>query len=510
MTDKKKDTAPSANVSTPAVTSDAAPWFDAMLSRRQFGVMAAAGAAALGTGALIGCSPKKEDPIVIDNIDTLEVQRKGGWRYGADELALTSDRYVETDVAGSGDWTSLRETAGMLAVTTNHPKYRHLSSPTLFQSLDMVDQGALLGQQIQPVHDDAIEEAYHRGVALADTLAQAGETEKTFVILDLPGPESVAAATGMASLYDPAFNFDNWPHPRGLVASHETLGSVMYFGRELADAKTARADDAPPVLVLDRDRLRPVDATGKNDFDNRYGIELPSLSWLQENGFTRVLYVVPDETQSNELDDINEDFVVFQRADVPVGRLAMDTFGPVDPDELKAAQSAYAASLAEQAGETPGQVPQEPVAAPVDPADKKTAEQEYHTQRHYHYGMSPFASTFFLMHFAMMRPMGYGMPRTPRGARTPARPAAYTPRPRSTQFATRYSGNKLTGVGRQRPTGIGRVTTPVNTSTGRPAGGNYGNRVAPNRYPSRATPSGGTSSGNRYGSGGRGVSTSGG
>lgn len=509
MTDQPKDRSSLLNAQAEGSPSPSAPWFDAMLSRRQFGVMAAAGAAAIGTGALVACSPSKsaDEPFVMDDVDALQVQRDGGWRYGATGDSLTSDRYVDTDVAGSSDWTALQSSAGMLAVTTNARAYRHLVSPTLFQSLDMVDEGAVLGDQIRPVYDASIEEAYQRGVALADTLVRAGDVEKTFVILDLPGPESVAAATGMASLYDPAFLFDNWPHPRGLVNAHETLGAVMYFGRELSDAKAARADDAPPVLVLDHNRLRPVDATGKNDFDNRYGVELPSLEWLQKSGFERVMYVVADDTIMQELDDINEDFVVFQQANLPVARLTMDSFGPVDENAFKEAKSAYAASVKDAPAGPDGQPA---VATPDDPADSKVTEQPYHVHRHYHYGMSPFASYFFLMHFAMMRPMGYYAPMAPRGAVQPRRPANYTPRPRSTAFATRYSGSKLQGVGRQRPTGIGRVTTPVNTSTGRPAGGNYGARVAPNSYPRRATSSGGTSSGTRYGTGGRGVTTSGG
>jgi len=71
-----------------------------------------------------------------------------------------------------------------------------------------------------------MQNAYRAGKALASLFA--GVPPHTMVIVDLPGPEAMAFAAGMAELFDPCFTFENWPHPRGVVPAHLTLAAAAF------------------------------------------------------------------------------------------------------------------------------------------------------------------------------------------------------------------------------------------------------------------------------------------
>jgi hypothetical protein len=104
-----------------------------------------------------------------------------------------------------------------------------------------------LANVMQPLHTAAMDVAYARGKSLASVfaaLADAGGAAtdaKAGVVVDLAGPEAVAFAAGAADVFDPVFLFDNWPHPRGVVRSHETLAASSFYQPLFAKARSAAA-----------------------------------------------------------------------------------------------------------------------------------------------------------------------------------------------------------------------------------------------------------------------------
>ncbi|HEX4516433.1 MAG TPA: hypothetical protein VH054_22955, partial [Polyangiaceae bacterium] len=158
-----------------------------------------------------------------------------------------------------------------------------------------------------PIFTTAMDAAYRRGRALAslfDAAHHAG-TQSIAVIVDLPGPEAVAFAAGASSALDPVFLFDNWPHPKGVVASHLALAACAYYQPLFATKTTPK--NAPPMFLLDRSRLAAYSDDAKQ-FDNRYVARVPSTPVLAKLGISRVLYIVPADGD-RELDDLNDDFV---------------------------------------------------------------------------------------------------------------------------------------------------------------------------------------------------------
>lgn len=494
--------------------AESADWFDAMLSRRQFGVAAVAASVAvtgLSTAALTGCT-KREPATTYKDADAIEFQREEGWNFGAAQDALPLKDAQTTDVTGGDRWKAFNERAGMLSLVAASSAAKEMGSQTLFESLDNQAKGKALSEELQPVFNETMETSYQQGAALAHLLRSQKVDKNTLVVLDLPGPESVAAATGMASLFEPVFYFDNWPHPHGAVPAQQTLGATLYYGPELQDAAALRDADATPIMVLDRNRLNEPDLSSPNAFDNRYGVLMPAQTWVKAQGFERVLYVVPTENDELELDDLNEDFSVFEAAGIPVERLAIEAFQPATEAALVDARSAYAAQQERIAnGEA---IPADEAVPDLD-EERETKSQEYHEQRNYYYGGSPFGSYFFLWYMMSMRPMGYGrMPRTPASGRV-RQPKPYKATPRPTSFATRYSGTNLRNVGRQRPTGLGRVTAPVNPSTNRASGAYVGAGAAATMRANSAARASRAARGTRApapnrGSRGRGVYRSGG
>ncbi|HEX8953570.1 MAG TPA: hypothetical protein VF945_17055, partial [Polyangia bacterium] len=120
----------------------------------------------------------------------------------------------------------------------------------------------------------------------------------------------------------PVFTFGNWPHPRGVVPAHQTIAASLYYLPMLNAAAAVRPPDAPPVFVLDANRLasyRDADA----QFDNRYFVKLPTAEQLAALGVRHVLYVGAD---AHELDDLNAALVALCQRGVDVKMVALGDF----------------------------------------------------------------------------------------------------------------------------------------------------------------------------------------
>jgi hypothetical protein len=299
---------------------------------------------------------------------------------------------------------------------------------TLFQSLGE----PTLRRQMQPVHSTTADVAYQRAAALGGLLSE-GDPKDLAVILDLPGEEAVAAAAALAERFWPVFDFGNWPHPRGVVPSHQTLGAALYYSPRFRAAASRLAPDAPPVFVLDSQRLNPY-GDDPERFDNRYLAQLPSAENLRALGIRRLMYVRPPGAAATELDDLNDDFVAFEQAGIEVRFVSLGDFT----------------------------------------ADSSSG------STHYFWGGSPSTHILFWPTYGRYLPSPRGpttLPGPPPGARSPTtslpRSTRFEPRPsveyrparRDTMFSSRTIGGR-TGVGKQKPSGFGMVSVRKGGNTG--------------------------------------------
>jgi hypothetical protein len=406
-----------------------AEWWQAV-DRRTFGKGTFAFAV---LASMSGC--KREDEI---DADALDLQRQHGWNIGAEQNRLVFPQASATDATGSADWQRYTDPTRLIEAWRPHSAtWEPFVVPTLMQSL----QSSTLRSQIRPVFSPAMQQAFKRGETLRqDLLSQVSKGPETFFIVDLPGPEAVAFSAGMAGWADLIPAFDNWPHPYGVVRSHETLGALLYYAAYVQERKAALPEPVPALIMLDARRLTPY-RDDPQEFDNRYLAALPLAKALQQRGIRHVMYVVPNRNQKLESDDLNDEFVEYKDAQITVAIFPL-------------------ADLQE--------VPQTVVKTAPDGTTRTVTEQ------HYYYGGGLDSHLGFLLLYSFLAPRptayySYGGGRRYTLADTrPPPPSSYTPRPRPTQFSGTRVGGGSGGVGRRKPSGFGRAT--VRTSGGRITG----------------------------------------
>jgi hypothetical protein len=252
-------------------------------------------------------------------------QREGGWNVGGDGRPLVFFGAQATDVDGSTGWsTALTSLTARLQPAS--ARWQPFYAPALFQSLQ-APRNDDLRAAMRPVLLPEMTSAAARGDALRSLfIDDAGRCRAdTAIIVDVPGPESIALAASLAPCFDPVFFFDNWPHPLGVVPSHLTVGAALYYAPVFERTRAQRPDGAPPVFVLDRNRLAPYgDDSGL--FDNRYLARLPAAGPLASAGIRHVLYVTPDDGVTVESDDLNDDLVALEQLGIDVRTLALTDF----------------------------------------------------------------------------------------------------------------------------------------------------------------------------------------
>jgi len=251
-----------------------------------------------------------------------QLQRDQGWTTG-EPATLYFQNVQQTDVAGGPDWRATMSTLP-LRLAPAEARWQPFYDPTLFQALS-APRNADLRMIMQPVFSPEMARASRRGEALLSLFAEEGCRNDVAVVIDIPGPEAVALAAALAPCFDPVFAFDNWPHPRGVVPSHLTLGTALYYLPWFERERPRRSPDAAPMFVFDRQRLVPYVDDSKW-FDNRYFAGLPPFEALQAAGIRHILYVAPDADVATEADDLNEDFVELDRAGIDFRLLALSDF----------------------------------------------------------------------------------------------------------------------------------------------------------------------------------------
>lgn len=252
---------------------------------------------------------------------SLALQRDYGWSFGA------VSETVAFDVAYTQ--TYAREALVLLEadLRPSNPLHTSLYVPSLFQSPEALPRLTLegetdrvkpLAEALRPIRTPDMIKMERVGRAYAALVTKSASRLAT--VVDLPGPLAVAFAAGAAELLDPVFLFDNWPHPRGVVAAHTTLAAAVYHQPQFKAAWTKRASDAPPLFVLDRARLSPY-TDDVAQFDNRYMAKLPeSLAAVKA---AAAIYVVgPTTTDLPELADLSSTFTSWSK----VRALSTQTF----------------------------------------------------------------------------------------------------------------------------------------------------------------------------------------
>jgi hypothetical protein len=378
------------------------------------------GGALAGVGFLTAlASGSSSDDFRYESRPSLDMQKEYGWSFGATTESLTFD--------GVSKRPFDREALARLADDLKPSMAEHVPwyVPTLLESTRAAPRSTAreetspavpLKAVLAPIFTPAMDSAYRRGRALAGLFR--GAQVPVMVVVDLPGPESVAFAAGASSAFDVVFAFDNWPHPRGVVPAHQALAAAAYYQPLFAKRASGKA---PPMIVLDRRRLAPY-TDDASQFDNRHVARLPSVAALRQLGITLVLYVAGSGSTDQELDDLNDDFVLYARAGVDVKLVGADAFGPDAADGA---------------------------APPATPDDDRPR---------YYYG-GEVASSGWFWH-------DYPWRSVPPEATAPRRGIAgpeYAPKPRATDFS---SGGPGPTSGRPRPSGFGTVPVVVSIATG--------------------------------------------
>lgn len=467
-------------------------WFASMLTRREanerLAGTAAVVAGALTLGGTVGCN-KSEDNATEN--DALELQKEQGWNVGYTDSDISLTGVQETNSLGN-DPTPFEDPQALIdALQTRAETWREFESPVLFQSLDNGD----LKDQIQAIHTPEMQTAYQRGQALAELVGASEDASSTLVLLDIPGPESVATAAGMSTAADPVFFFDNWPHPAGVVDSASTLAAAIYYAEELQTNRDAVADAVAPTPtdnantpgaapvqplrgpdgdVVLNDAGEPLaanlDGTAMLGSDGRVvtlaqaragGGDSAGTASARENPIlpadARATVLVLDSNRLTPYTDADNQFDnrymalppeasdLQSRGITRVLYIGSSQNASVESDDLNDVMVEYA-----NAGITTTYMG-------MDVFGEENG-------RQYYGGSSSTHGTFYRHYpiFIWWRSGPYyggrsfGMNGTPR---TPARASGYTPRPRTTMFSSRTTGGNTSGVGRTRPTGFGRVTT---------------------------------------------------
>jgi hypothetical protein len=424
-------------------------WFTNHISRRSVGKGLAWGAVLAMAGVTVYQLAGDSDSEV--SADSLDLQKKEGWNVGSTDKLLSFESTSLTDSRGNTILGGYNQDYLMPVYQPRDPRWQPFFVPTLIQSLS---QESLKGQT-RLVFTPQMRETYGRAEALRELISQTPNPDQTLIISELPGSESIALGAAMADTAQLVPIFDNWPHPLGVVRSHETLGAMAYYAKEIDEKRSKLKENAPAILLLDSNRLTAY-TDQDTQFDNRYLAKLPPADQLKQRGVKQVIYLVKDEAQKEELDDINDDLVEWQKQGINVRMLRLSEFKPVDEPALASAPGTTQSTTA------------------------GTAQTQASTvQRHYYYGGSPWASWWFYNHY------GYGYPRdvviyrdgrnipVPRPTTGQTyNPPPYRPVTRPTIFSASRVGG-ASGVGKARPSGFGRTSVRM-SSEGRVTGTRMG------------------------------------
>lgn len=293
-----------------------------------------AGVVGLCTLGIVGASSVSDDDEKEETRQSLKLQQDFGWNFDVPNQTVVYTDLAARDFVRSALSTLVEDLAPAGADLL--PFY----VPTLFQSPEALPKVQLpdgsnasirpIAEALRPIRTSSMIESEGRGKALAKLVASASPA--VALVVDLDGPDAVAFASGAASLLDPVFLFDNWPHPNGVVKAHLALAAAVYHQPDLRAAKGAHPGKSPPMFVLDRTRLATY-TDSPTQFDNRYTAKLPPASALRALGVSRVLYVAPLGAATVHLADLEASFAQYRDAQIDVRAVMAEAFAKTGAGE---------------------------------------------------------------------------------------------------------------------------------------------------------------------------------
>lgn len=231
--------------------------------------------------------------------------------YRSHRTTLTAGDPGAADSQGSLGWRAYTDPEALHDVWGPVPggPWEPYHCVPLFASLT-----SLRRDRIGPTSPELVREIEGNGKLAGDVmrrpLGSGWAAASSLVILDLPGPTSVAAAVRMiGARFQPVCTFDNWPHERGLLKVEVTLAQLLRYAAQVAELRAALNPLSPPLLICDRQRLG-TRAGSPREFDNRYFLDdsiLPSVETLRRAGIRQIICVVP-EREDPPRDDLRAYF----------------------------------------------------------------------------------------------------------------------------------------------------------------------------------------------------------
>lgn len=244
---------------------------------------------------------------------SLEMQKTYGWDFGARGQMLVYDGTKLSPF----DASKIAELGGVM--TPQDPDHKAFSRLTLTEALGAQPTATLppdpnqtvaepkfvpLKDVITPIESVAMKSAYAAGESLARYAGdrQTIDGKRLGLLVDMFGPESVAFAAGAAEVFEPVLLFDNWPHPKGVVASHNALAALAFYQPRFTSTRVIQR--RWPAFLLDRARHATY-SESSDKFDNRYYARFPTAEALRARDITQILYVVSGPSALPEPTDLN-------------------------------------------------------------------------------------------------------------------------------------------------------------------------------------------------------------
>lgn len=328
----------------PSVTDDASGG----INRRMVLMMVGGLLAAPAMFALAhSCSSDDGDlPDPNAQMRALELQRDQGWDVGSAGKLWTDSGFVDVDVDGSGDWrghvTTLTQDLATAAA------YQSWQVPTLLQ-MPWLSVNQSLAKALRPLRDEKMPSGWRTGRTLAHLIGQLpAPPMDTLLVVDLPGPQGVAVAAALADRLTPVWVLDGCPHPLGVVPWHRTLGALLYLLPELRRQASRRPPQAPPMLILDGQRLANYTDEAAQ-FDNRSLARLPQIGQLHAAGIRRLMLLTD---QSRDRDDLNDQLQALAQGGIDIRLIDAGDFSgqwrevPGDPAPMQVSEAELQAAAA--------------------------------------------------------------------------------------------------------------------------------------------------------------------
>lgn len=196
---------------------------------------------------------------------------------------LSVGRPNAADACGTNEWRAFLEGRALSRVWGPHAKspWTPFHILTLFVSLDYLRKN-----EVGPCDSDPWPIRNFQIPPWIDS--------STLLLIDLPGPQSVALGAALAvGGCDLVCTFNNWPHPKGLIRPEETLAALLRYASWLSRNRTAYPAPGPVAWLCDSGRLG-VRRGRPNEFDNRYYIEdnvVPGPNYLRERNISKIIYI---------------------------------------------------------------------------------------------------------------------------------------------------------------------------------------------------------------------------